>query len=276
MAKLPAFQFYPGDWLKDPNLRRCSPAARGVWVDMLCLMFECDPRGVLATGGKPWGDDEIASVISGQTAEVLSCIQELLTKEVASRNGAGAIFSRRMVRDEQIRRERAKAGAKGGSKPKAKSKANSQQNTEEEDENSSLSPPGESEGGGETARVRHPANDFAVGRWFDKFSVVYPRDRMGGIITARKAFIEAAEIGAGKWGCPDLEAAERLCLLAEEYAASPRVAGRTKGFIPLAKNWLAEGEWLSPEQWSVDENGKPDTGAAAKERLRKMIEGNAV
>ena len=31
--KLPAFQFYPGDWRKDPNLCRCSHAAKGVWID---------------------------------------------------------------------------------------------------------------------------------------------------------------------------------------------------------------------------------------------------
>ena len=33
--KLPAFQFYPGDWRKDPNLCRCSHAAKGVWIDMI-------------------------------------------------------------------------------------------------------------------------------------------------------------------------------------------------------------------------------------------------
>ena len=29
--KLPAFQFYPGDWRKDPSLCRCSHAAKGGW-----------------------------------------------------------------------------------------------------------------------------------------------------------------------------------------------------------------------------------------------------
>jgi hypothetical protein len=28
--KRPAFQFYPSDWRNNANLRRCSPAARGV------------------------------------------------------------------------------------------------------------------------------------------------------------------------------------------------------------------------------------------------------
>jgi len=103
--KLPSFQFYPGDWLKDPNLRRCSKAAKGAWIDMLCLMFECDTRGVLSSGGQPWGDEDIAAAIGGDAAEVITCIRELLSKGVASRNDAGAIFSRRLVRDEQQRNE---------------------------------------------------------------------------------------------------------------------------------------------------------------------------
>lgn len=122
--KLPSLQFYPGDWMKDPNLRRCSRAARGMWIDMLCLMFECEDRGILSTGGEPWSDEDIAAAIGGDTSEGLSCISELLRKGVAHRNQSGAIFSKRMVRDEQIRRERAKAGSVGGSKPKANRKQN--------------------------------------------------------------------------------------------------------------------------------------------------------
>lgn len=47
MAKLPSFQFYPGDWLKDPDLRICSLAAKGLLIDMLCYMHESQERGVL-------------------------------------------------------------------------------------------------------------------------------------------------------------------------------------------------------------------------------------
>jgi hypothetical protein len=126
--KLPSFQFYPGDWMKDPNLRRCSRAARGMWVDILCLMFECEDRGVLSTGGEPWSDEDIAAAVGGDIAEGLSCISELLRKGVAHRNQSGAIFSRRMARDEQIRQERTKAGKQGGSKTQAKLKQSSKQN----------------------------------------------------------------------------------------------------------------------------------------------------
>jgi hypothetical protein len=104
MAKLPGFMFYPGDWQKDPSLRRCSKAAKGVWMDMLCLLFECPDRGVFVdAGGRPWGDEEIAAAIGGDIASNLECIAELLAKGVAQRNARGAIFSRRLVRDEQER-----------------------------------------------------------------------------------------------------------------------------------------------------------------------------
>jgi hypothetical protein len=106
MAKLPAFQFYPGDWQKDPELRRCSKAAKGVWIDMLVLMFECPNRGVFANaGGEPWSDQEIAEAIGGDTAANVALINELLLKGVAKRNDRGAIYSKRMVRDEQVRRQ---------------------------------------------------------------------------------------------------------------------------------------------------------------------------
>jgi hypothetical protein len=104
MGKLPAFMFYPGDWQKDPCLRRCSKAAKGVWMDMLCLLFECPVRGAFVdASGKPWSDEEIAEAIGGDVGANLGHIAELVSKGVAQRNTRGAIFSRRMVRDEQNR-----------------------------------------------------------------------------------------------------------------------------------------------------------------------------
>lgn len=105
MGKLPAFMFYPGDWQKDPCLRRCSKAAKGVWMDLLCLLFECPVRGVFVdASGKPWSDEEIAEAIGGDIGANLGYIAELVSKGVAQRDTRGAIFSRRMVRDEQNRR----------------------------------------------------------------------------------------------------------------------------------------------------------------------------
>lgn len=132
MAKYPAFQFYPGDWLKDAGLRRCSPAARGVWIDLICLMFECEERGVLTFGDKPWTDDEIAGAVTGNHDVVLACVHELIDKGVARRREDGALFSRRLVRDEDIRQKRADAGSKGGSKTQAKRKQLPEDEVEDE------------------------------------------------------------------------------------------------------------------------------------------------
>lgn len=45
--KLPSMQFYTGDWLKDQSIRKLSPAARGLWFDMLCFMWDSPRRGYL-------------------------------------------------------------------------------------------------------------------------------------------------------------------------------------------------------------------------------------
>ena len=104
MGKLPAFLFYPKDWKEDPALQMCSREARSVWIDMLCLMFNAPIRGVCQSGGRPWTHQEIASAIGGDIGSNVACITELVSKAVAAVNDCGAIFSRRMVRDEQARK----------------------------------------------------------------------------------------------------------------------------------------------------------------------------
>jgi len=104
VGKMPAFQFYPGDWMKDPCVRRCSHAARGVWVDMLCLMFECSPRGVLGTGSSVWSVDDVTAAVGGNADVTRKAIVELVEKCVCSVDERGAFYSRRMVRDEEDRK----------------------------------------------------------------------------------------------------------------------------------------------------------------------------
>lgn len=109
--KLPAFQFYPGDWLKDANLRRCSAAARGVWMDLLCLMFESDDRGrlvTLTTEGSvtralPWTLQECAEAVAGDPKQNLEIIRELIRKGVAKQDADGALYSKRLIADEKKR-----------------------------------------------------------------------------------------------------------------------------------------------------------------------------
>lgn len=133
--KRPSFQFYPADWRGNANLRRCSHAARGAWVDVMCLLHDSDEYGVIR-----WPLAELA-----QAAGVpLKLLQELAQKSVLKGGDAGIAdftftprhagqdgesvtlipacqtpcwFSSRMVVDEHIRLKRG-AGTRFEPSPK--------------------------------------------------------------------------------------------------------------------------------------------------------------
>ena len=119
MAKQPAFMFYTGDWLKDPQLRRCSAAARGIWMDLLCLMHEMPTRGVLRDEtGAVWSIEDVVNSIGGCTAEMVG---ELIDKRVLKKSHRrGTLFCARMLREAVVSRRRARSGKQGGSKTPSK------------------------------------------------------------------------------------------------------------------------------------------------------------
>ncbi len=113
--KLPSFQFYPGDWMKDPALRSVSLEARGLWIDMLCLLFESGRRGYLQHAtGKPVQEEQLARMTGCSARQVSRLSQELENSGVFSRTEHDTIYSRRMVKDEQVRQVRSSAGKLGG------------------------------------------------------------------------------------------------------------------------------------------------------------------
>lgn len=115
MSKLPAIQFYVGDWLKDPAVRACSFAARGLWMDMLCLMWESPRRGYLEyRNGQPITAEVLNHMVGGEVKQISTLLQEMDNLGVYSKTEEGVIFCRRMVRDEELRIVRSKAGSLGG------------------------------------------------------------------------------------------------------------------------------------------------------------------
>jgi len=105
VSKLPAFMFYPGDWRKDPILQRLPLAARGLLIELLCLMWENVPRGILETNGVPWTEKEILDSVSSPESlrKKRRTLAVLLLNSALTRAENGAIYSRRMVRDEAKR-----------------------------------------------------------------------------------------------------------------------------------------------------------------------------
>ncbi len=112
--KRPSFQFYPGDWMRDSALRSCSVGARGLWMDMLCLMHEGTPYGYLKVNLKVILPPNLARIVGSTLPETEGWLSELEDAGVFSRDQDGAIFSRRMIRDESIRQSRACGGKLGG------------------------------------------------------------------------------------------------------------------------------------------------------------------
>lgn len=118
-VRRPSFQFYPGDWRRDPALRTCSMAAKGLWIELMCAMHESEEYGFLVVAGKAMSERDIAKIIGETPTFCKKILKELEEKLVFSRDSRGAIYSRRMVKDESIRTIRAQAGSLGGN-PKLK------------------------------------------------------------------------------------------------------------------------------------------------------------
>lgn len=113
MTKRPAFQFYPGDWRTDNGLRLCSLVARGLWIEMMAIMHEGDPYGHLTVQGRPISVDMLARLVGESSTVVKRAMKDLEENDVFSRTNEGVIFSRRMVRDEEVRNARAAGGSLG-------------------------------------------------------------------------------------------------------------------------------------------------------------------
>jgi hypothetical protein len=71
----PSFQFYTKDWRSNSKLRRCSPAARGVWVDILCALHDSDEYGVARYSLK-----ELASEVGASMAHVRELVDRGVLK----------------------------------------------------------------------------------------------------------------------------------------------------------------------------------------------------
>lgn len=131
----PSFQFYPADWRNNANLRRCSWAARGVWIEVMGLLHDSDRYGALH-----WTLKEIAQAIGCPVA----LVKELASKDVLKGCDSGSCdsliyvprsgrkdgkpvtlieaqdgpiwFSSRMVKDEYIREVRGESTRFDGDK----------------------------------------------------------------------------------------------------------------------------------------------------------------
>ena len=110
----PSMQWYPDDWLSAADVRLCSSAARGLWIDMLCIMFQANPRGTLVANGKQILARGLAKLTGNEIADVERWLAELADAGVFSTSDDGTIYCRRMRRKWHISSVRSAAGRRGG------------------------------------------------------------------------------------------------------------------------------------------------------------------
>lgn len=71
MGKAPAFQFYVRDWLSDPQLRMASLTTRGIWIDLLCFMWDAPDRGEIKSTL-----DKIARMVGASNGDLTLFLEE--------------------------------------------------------------------------------------------------------------------------------------------------------------------------------------------------------
>jgi hypothetical protein len=94
-------QFYVDDWLSDPALSSCSPAARGIWADLVCAMHKLDRGGVIAGTREQLA--RLGRCSAAELGQALAEIKATNTAEVTERAGRARIVNRRMKREARAR-----------------------------------------------------------------------------------------------------------------------------------------------------------------------------
>lgn len=235
-GKSPGFWFFTGDWMKDPELRFCSIFARGLLVDLLCLMFEGKRCGYLSKpDGTPRSDADVVSAISGGTTEEkLAALYELESSGVLSRDENGVLYSRRLARLAELSEKRKQSGSKGGSKTQAKAKASVKQTDKQNtgvSDSVSDSVSVSTEAKKKTIQKKTYGEEFSA--WYDEF----PRKTH----KAEAAVKYPLAVAIVKKQHPDQDPHEILISAARSYARSR--SGEEPKFTKNPSAWLHSERW---------------------------------
>jgi len=101
MGKAPATQFYIKDWLTDPELRLACLSTRGIWIDLLCFMWQAKNKGELELT-----EEQIAKLTGANNGEVETFLAEAeefkfcdMSRDVTKSHSKVTIINRRMSRE---------------------------------------------------------------------------------------------------------------------------------------------------------------------------------
>lgn len=218
------------------DLRKCGAFARGIWMDMLAIMWVSPKRGHLSTYSGQIDVAELARIVGESEADVKQAVSKLGDEGVYSTDADGTIYSRRMVREEKQRQSKIKAGAMGGSA--SRSQAERGPSTPTPSSSSTPSP---------------TLNDIQQER-FNRFWTAYPKKRSKG--QAKKTWKKIN---------PSEELLEKMLRAIERQKEMPEWKKNSGQFISYPSSWLNDEGWddeiLEPKKkdpWKPKEEREKD------------------
>jgi len=209
-AKFPYMPFFVSDWLSDEGVRFVTPAARGMWMDMLCFMWKSERQGYLEINGKPIPPAALCRMCGVPENEGQILLEQLRAANVFSEKD-GVIFSRRMVSMAHIRAVRAQSGARGG-----KARLLKQSGKQNESKQSSKS-------------EANSNYNLTLTSAFQLFYRLYPRKKSKG--AAEKAFKAATKIAT----------VEQIMAGLDRYVKECQ--GKDPSYIKFPATWLNQQCW---------------------------------
>lgn len=260
--KRPSFQFYPADWLNDPALQVCSWEAKGLWIDLLCLMHQGSPYGHLTLpNGKPIDVKMLKKMLNFDQKMVKKfpkLFQELDENGVIKQTELCVFYSKRMVEDEaereswRARQQRHRAGDAKENVTDLSRRSSSSPSSSSSINNDIIAHP---EGGpkkslrceGKSPRQKAMGEDGAAkDAEFETWYAAYP------------LHVAKARARSAYWAARKKVSAEVLLEGISRYRA----------IKPQYADWRYPATWLNGESWN-DEAPTETVSSAASRPVRK-------
>jgi len=236
--QLPYMKFYVRDWISDPQLRMVTMAARGFWMECLCLMHMAKRRGYMETAsGKPINDEHLARLSGTFKGELDLLKEELLDHGIPSvEEATGIWYCRRMVKESQKSEKCSEAGKRGGGNPLLREDQNPDTRTQIPDT---------------TVSIKETFKGDGYTKEFLKFYEAYPKKE------AKKAAFRAWQKAKDK---PDMDT------IIKAIEAQQQSDKWRNGYIPMPATWVNGGGWGDKLQ---EHQPKGDYGHKIERRIER-------
>ena len=233
-TKQPWFKFNPQDWRGDAKLRMCSIGARGLWMEMMCIMHEGEPYGHLLVSGRPPTAKQLAVLSGISNSECERFLAELELAGVYSKTEAVVIYSRRMVRD-KAKLDKDRENGKGGGNPNLLDGVNGGVNPPDIQKDKAKNPKSRIQNR-ELSQSVADAHRPDLSEKFEEFWKAYPpRAGPNPRDPAERKFRALIKTGVD---------AELLIASVRKLASDESALGNIgTRFIPKATTWLSERRW---------------------------------